>query len=163
MPLALSSSWALIISLFFYNILLSCTILLQDKNTCTKYLLETIIKVWLCIPALHAQIRLLVNFYYVFICIRAPDLKDNGQSICAHDFLKTTYHRCKYSSTRMYSQHLSYEHPRTQPNENIQEVTLAHLDIDDVMWYCLCINQACGCSYDSIFFNWLCRERKKKE
>ena len=49
--------------------------------------------------------------------------------------------------------HLSYEHPRTQPNETIQEATLAHLDIDDVMWYCLRINQACGCSYDSIFFN----------
>ena len=44
MPLALSSSWAPIVSLFFYNIMVSCTILLQDKNTRTKYLLEKIIK-----------------------------------------------------------------------------------------------------------------------
>ena len=102
MPLALSSSWAPIISLFFYNIMVSCTILLQDKNTRTKYLLEKIIKRcdfnFAC-----TYIRLLMNFYYVFLCIRAPDLKDNGQSICAHDFLKTTYHRCKYSTTRTYS------------------------------------------------------------
>ena len=54
---------------------------------------------------------------------------------------------------------LSYKHPRTQPNENVQEVRLAHIDIDDVMWYSLRINQARGCSYDLIFFNWLYREQ----
>jgi hypothetical protein len=58
--------------------------------------------------------------------------------------------------------HLSYKYPCTQPNENIQEVRLAHLDIDDVMWYCLRINQARDCSYDPIFFNWLYREKIKE-
>ena len=63
---------------------------------------------WLCIPTLHAHIHLLLNFYYVFLCIRASDLKANGQSICARDFLKTTYHRCKFTYTHVES-HQSYE------------------------------------------------------
>ena len=35
----------------------------------------------------------------------------------------------------------------THPNQNIQEVGLAHPWIDEVMWYCLRINQACVFNY----------------
>jgi len=51
-------------------------------------------------------------------------------------------------SCKRVQSHLSYKHTRTLPNENIQEVWLAHLWIDEVLSYCLRINQACVFNYD---------------
>jgi hypothetical protein len=133
--------------------MVSCTILLQDKNTCTKYLLETIIKrcdfaYQLCTHIyVYSSNSIMFSFVHVHLTSKTT-VKAYGPMT----FLKqhtidasTQLHACTVASILGTT--------RTQPNENIQEVRLAHLDIDDVMWYCLRINQACGCSYDLIFFN----------
>jgi hypothetical protein len=106
---------------------------------------------------------LLMDLYYVFLCIRAPDLNGHGQSICAHHFLKTTYHRREYSATSAYSCiYLVNTNTHTHPNENIQEVGLAHLRIDEVMWYCLYINQACVFNYDLMVSIYIRRTQLRK-
>ena len=162
-PLALSSSWAPIISLFFYNIMASCTILLQDKNICTKYLLETIIKRYdfayqLCTHIyVYSWISIMLSFVYMYLTSKIMVKAYVAMIFLKQDTIDASTQLHAHTVTSIY---LTNTHAQNQMRTF--KVWLAHLDIDNVMSYCLHINQAFGCSYGS-FFNWLYTKKKITE